>query len=118
MKPSKQWVAVGAATVAIFLAAGSAWGKTPYRHRVHQQHERIYRGIQQGEISRREYARILGAQRRIEKARTRALADGRMTRHERRRLNRMLHRHDRLIHHARTNRPRDARKGARYGFHH
>lgn len=117
MIQAKRIILTGMAAVMVFVAAGTAWGGEPFRHRQKRQLDRIYQGIRQGEISQSEYARLNRELMRIETARDRAMADGRMSRHERRRLKRMFNRADRHIHYARENRTGHGFKGAdgRYG---
>ncbi|HEY7544623.1 MAG TPA: hypothetical protein VID27_07065 [Blastocatellia bacterium] len=71
---------------------------TPYinRRERHEQ-QRIRQGIRSGELTRREAARLEVQQARVRIAERIAKADGRVTRHERYHLNRMLNRASRNI---------------------
>jgi hypothetical protein len=87
----------------ILPMTGLAQGYGYRRHgginrRQDHQRDRIRNGIRSGELTRREAGRLIYQQRRIEAYERRSrLDDGRLDRHERRRLNRMLDRSSRDI---------------------
>ena len=66
--------------------------------REYSQRNRIREGVRSGELTRREAGRLINQQRRIESYERRSrLDDGRLDRHERRRLDQMLDRSNRDI---------------------
>lgn len=69
--------------------------------REERQQERIFRGVQSGEITPREYRRLEKEQARIQAAENRMRPDGRLSPWERARLNAMLDRSSRHINQAR-----------------
>jgi hypothetical protein len=69
------------------------------------QRDRIRNGIRSGELTRREAGRLIHQQRRIESYERRSrLDDGRLDRHERRNLDRMLDRSNRSIYRQKNDR--------------
>jgi hypothetical protein len=80
------------------LAQGDGYRRGSVNRREHFQRERIRDGIRSGQLTRREAGRLINQQRRIEAFERRARQDdGRLDRHERRRLNQMLDRSSRSI---------------------
>jgi hypothetical protein len=96
MKPNA--IKIGYLTIGlVFLLGTLAWAGGPTRGRhAHQQRE-IYSGVRSGNISPHEYSRLTREQYRIQDYRNRALSDGRLNRHEARRLDRMQDRAGRHI---------------------
>jgi hypothetical protein len=108
-------IAITAASLAILsLPAAAQYG---YDHdstaridqRQENQERRIERGIQTGQLSRREAARLHQGQRHIQRLEDRALADGRIDRRDRREIEEA---HDRQA--ALINRERHDGQGRRY----
>lgn len=89
-----------AATCALGLALGAgapaALGATIDKRQETQQ-KRIEQGIQSGELNQREAARLQREQNRIEAMENKALADGTLSKAEKRRLQRRLNKSSRHI---------------------
>lgn len=90
--------------VLVFLQVGISQAHSPYARRQHQQIQRIVKGVRCGEVSGSEYRYLGNEQRRIHRQRRHFLADGRLSRGERRRLHRMQNRAGGDIYRARHNR--------------
>ena len=90
--------------VLVFLQVGISQARGPYAKRHHSQMERIAKGVRCGEVTRREYRYLGNEQRRIQRHRRHFLADGWLSRGERRRLHRMQNRADCDIYRAKHNR--------------
>lgn len=109
---------------AFLLTANLTWARDRDRsgNRQFRQHREISKGVRKAEITRRESARLNQEQRRIQKTQRRYLADGRMSRPERRHVERMQDTAARNIRLARYN-GRDRHRGdhryhkGRYGGH-
>lgn len=116
----KQMMVATMAGIMVFAAAGAAWGGGSLKHRRQRQIDRIYQGVRKGEINRGEFARLNRRMEKMTRAKNRCLADGRLSRHERHRLNRMLNRTGRQIRDARND-PRGRGVngvGVRHGYFH
>jgi len=97
------------------LAQGSRYRRYDnVNRREYSQRNRIREGVRSGELTRREAGRLINQQRRIESYERRSrLDDGRLDRHERRRLDQMLDRSNRDIYrekHDRQDRDRFCRR--------
>ena len=90
--------------VLVFLQVGISQAHGPYAKRHHYQMERIDKGVRCGEVTRREYRYLGNEQRRIQRQRRHSLADGWLSRGERRRLHRMQNRAGCDIYRAKHNR--------------
>ncbi len=90
--------------VLVFLQVGISQARGPYAKRHHSQMERIAKGVRCGEVTRREFRYLGNEQRRIQRQRRHSLADGWLSRGERRRLHRMQNRADCDIYRAKHNR--------------
>jgi len=88
----------------VFLQVGISQAHGPYVRRHHYQIERIAQGVRCGEVTGSEYRYLGNEQRLIHRQRRHFLADGRLSRGERRRLHRMQNRADGDIYRARHNR--------------
>lgn len=84
--------------VVIFCPAIASAGE--YRREVYQRH-RIYEGVKQGTINRREFRHLERREAALDAARVRKLRDGHLTPQERRQLNRRENRISRDIYRAR-----------------
>ena len=86
-----------AVMIAIFmgLAAGSAWANI--QSEIEMQQEQIHRGIRSGRLSRGEADILRDNLRHIRNEFDRARRDGRISSHERDRLERMLEHNERMI---------------------
>lgn len=91
-------LALGALAISTVAAAHG-----PLRQRQYRQGARIYQGVRDSSITRAERKALVKEQRHINRMRTRALADGKMTRHEARRIARAQDRHRRHVYRARHN---------------
>jgi hypothetical protein len=85
------------------MAAGGAWAGE-HVGRQTQQCRRINQGLHSGALTRGEARVLFREQRHIRNATERAWADGRLTRHERRRLHKMQRRAGRHIYGLKHNR--------------
>lgn len=101
----KKKIIVGGVTLLalFFLPIGISHAHGPYARRHHFQMERIAHGFRSGEVTEREFRYLSNEQRQIQRRRRRFLADGWLSRGERRRLYRMQNRADRDIYQARHN---------------
>lgn len=98
----KKIVVVGAVVlVLVFLQVGISRARGMYGRRQHNQVERIAQGVRCGEVSRREYQYLDNERRRIQRSRRHFLADGWISRGERRHLNSMQERASHDIYRAR-----------------
>jgi hypothetical protein len=89
-----------AVCIAAAPSAVWAWNPTPsINHAEHREQVRINRGIRSGQLTRPEARRLEAQQARIRVNERFARADGRVTPHERVRLNRELRHASRSIHH-------------------
>jgi|CXWL01.1.fsa_nt_gi hypothetical protein len=87
-----------AVAVLMFALAGTALAGTPrVDQRQENQDARIDQGVASGELNRREEARLEGNQQHIDNVENRALADGVVTGHERRVIERKQDRSSRRI---------------------
>lgn len=93
----------------VFLAGTLAWAEGPAPSRHFNQQREIYNGVRSGDITPLEYGRLSREQQRIRDYRQRALSDGRLSRFETGRLNRMQDRAGRHIHQSQNNIRRDHR---------
>jgi len=86
-------------SLAFTVTPVGAWGvNDPYiQRREYNQQQRIDRGIQSGQLTRREARRLEAQQNRIQRVENRMKADGRLTGRERARLTRMQNRTSRNI---------------------
>ena len=86
----KYGILTAMAATALFLAISSpAWAGDPFKKVQSKQIQRIARGVDRGEITHNEYFNLSQEQKRIRRARQKALADGRLTPHERTHLRHM-----------------------------
>lgn len=101
----KASIITGITAIALIFALTSpaSAGDRPY-HRQGKQIKRITGGVQKAKISNKEYYRLNKEQRRIQRFRRHAMADGRLSRGERQRLHRMQEKADRHIYRAKHNR--------------
>jgi len=97
-------VVIALVVVIVFLQVGISQARGPYAKQQHQQIQRIVKGVRCGEVSGRESRYLGNEQRRIHRQRRHFLADGWLSRGERRRLYRMQNRADGDIYRARHNR--------------
>ena len=102
----KNKIIVGGITLLtlFFLPVGISHAHGPYARRHHFQMERIANGVRSGEVTGRECRYLGNEQRRIQRKKRSFLADGWLSRGERRRLNRLQNRADRDIYRAKHNR--------------
>lgn len=86
--------------------AGTAWSgerhNDPKRFQSHQIN-RIYNGVQNGEITAKEYRKLNREQQQIHRARQKAVSDGKITRNERKRLSNLREKAGRHIYAATHN---------------
>jgi len=73
----------------VLMWCSATWAADRFNTRDYRQTRRIHQGINSGKITRSEARHLRKEQRRIDRAYDRALADGRLNRHERMRLNKM-----------------------------
>ncbi len=108
--------------VLVLLQVGVSRAYGPYAKRCHYQRERIVEGVRCGELTRREYRYLENEQRWIQRFRRHSLADGWLSRGERRHLQHLQDRASGDIYRARHNRwncdyphcsPHAARRGDR-----
>ncbi|MFZ0131535.1 MAG: hypothetical protein WAK95_03260 [Desulfobacterales bacterium] len=92
-----------AATTLLFLSASVASAGDRFQQRQNNQNQRIYQGIRNGQITKREFAHLSHQQRNLERYRNFALRDGRLDRGERRSLNHFQDRAGRSIYNDRHN---------------
>jgi len=90
---------------ALLVMGTEVWAGSKGGNRQRRQEQRILNGVRSGEITNREYHQLNRQQWKIQETRRRALRDGRITRHERKRLRHMLNRADDRIYRARHNAP-------------
>jgi len=100
---------VAATLAALSLPAAAQYGHDPdstarIDRRQEAQERRIERGIETGQITRREAARLREGQREIRRMERQALADGRIDRWERRQIEQAQDRQDVLINRERHDR--------------
>jgi hypothetical protein len=95
--------------VFVLVMVGSVFANAPgINRRQHRDQRRIHQGIRNGELTRREAARLEAQQARIRAAERRARADGHITPRDRYRINRRLNHANRNIYrqkHDRQDRP-------------
>lgn len=72
------------------------------------QEQRIQQGVQSGTLTSKEAARLEKGESRIDAAQARAAADGKVTKNEKRHLEKMTNREDREIHKQKHDRQNDA----------
>ena len=84
-------------------ASQAAWAEGEVARRQDRQQERIANGVNLGQLTPGETIRLEKGEKRIENAREKALADGKMTRREKVRLNKMEDKESRRIHQAKHN---------------
>jgi len=101
----KTITAAVAAAVALAIAT-PAMADTIIDHRQANQQRRIDQGIRSGALTAQEAARLERGQARIERMESRALADGKMTPRERRRIMHALDVQSRHIYHEKHDRQR------------
>ena len=101
--------------VLVVLHVGVSRAHGPYGKRCHYQRERIVEGVCCGDLTRREYRYLENEQRWIQRFRRHSLADGWLSRGERRRLHRLQDRASGDIYRARHNR---WKHGHRHCSHH
>jgi hypothetical protein len=95
------WVA-GSVALGSFPALGETISPRIDKREAYQQ-GRIYRGVDSGQLTLREFNRLERQQARIRGAEARMKADGVYTRRERLRTNRMLNRSSRYVYRAKHN---------------
>ncbi|GBC62868.1 hypothetical protein DENIS_3852 [Desulfonema ishimotonii] len=103
MKAKKLIVGLGIVGM-IWGSAGAAWAGGSFEHRQQKQTRKIYNGVKKGCVSHKEFRRLTREQWRIEHTRKKALADGRISRKEKKRLNKMQRRAGKHIRRATHNR--------------
>lgn len=84
------------------FAVQAAWAGE-VKDRIENQQDRIGQGIQSGQLTPKEAIRLEKGEQRIETNRQKALADGKMTRKERFKLNRQENKESRKIFRAKHN---------------
>ncbi len=84
-------------------ASQAAWAEGQVARRQDHQQERIANGINSGQLTPGETIRLEKGEKRIENTREKALADGKMTRGEKARLNKMQNKESRKIYRAKHN---------------
>jgi hypothetical protein len=99
-----QWKIVAMVIGALVMIAGEAWAEGPVGRRQARQSQRIVQGARSGQVSARECVVLKREQRQVQKSRTRALGDGRVSPKERASLDRMQDRAGRHIYKANHNR--------------
>ncbi len=92
------------ATALILAISSPAWAGDAFKKVQSRQINRIARGVDSGEISNNEYFNLTQEQKRIQRAGRRALADGRLSQNERRRLRHMQDKASEHIYKAKHNR--------------
>jgi len=98
-------IVVGALVLAlVLLQVGVSRAHGPYAKRHHCQKERIVEGVRCGELTRGEYRYLENEQRWIQRFRRHSLADGWLSRGERRQLHRLQDRASGDIYRAKHNR--------------
>jgi len=90
--------------VIIALFSGTALAQAGISHRINDQQRRIVHGAKSGVLTPREVSILRDNLNHIKHRYNRAKADGRLSRHEIRRLNQMLDRNARMIRKLRGNR--------------
>ena len=83
--------------------AQAVWAEGEVARREENQQDRIAQGIGSGQLTAGEAAHLEKGEQRIEKVRQKALSDGKITRAERIRLNKMQNRESRKIYRAKHN---------------
>lgn len=96
MNVKRMFATTFALGVALAAVAPMAHGATIDERQEYQQ-ERIERGIQSGELNKREAARLQREQNRIQAMENKALADGELSKKERRKIQRRLNKSSRHI---------------------
>ena len=97
-----RWLSISAVALSIlFMGTFAASAGGPAQQRQRNQANRIHQGVKQGAINRAGRIRLQREQQRIRNYRSGALADGRYTRQEYRRVDRMQDRASRHIYTAR-----------------
>lgn len=81
-----------------------AWAEGPIKTREDNQQDRIAQGIKSGSLTSGEAAHLEKGEQRLEQNREKALADGKLSRKEKVRLEREANRESRQIHNAKHNR--------------
>ncbi|MGD8969918.1 MAG: hypothetical protein PVG01_00805 [Desulfobacterales bacterium] len=100
---TKRIQAILAATALVFLLANAASAGDRFQRRQNNQKHRIYQGVRNGEITKREVTHLARQQRNVEKYRNHALRDGYLSRKEGRRLNHLQDRASGFIYRDRHN---------------
>ena len=95
------------ATALILVISSPAWAGDPFKKVQGRQINRIAGGVESGEITHNEHFNLKQEQKRIQRARRRALADGRLSQNERRRLRHMQDQASEHIYKAKHNRRRN-----------
>jgi hypothetical protein len=100
----RQWKILAMVIGALVMIAGEAWAQGPVGRRQARQSQRIAQGVRSGQVSAREHRVLKREQKHIQKFKTRAFADGRVSPKERARLRRMQDRAGGHIYKAKHNR--------------
>lgn len=116
MKQHKVWI--GAMLCTLFVWAGNAQAAGPVAKRQARQLQRIEQGIDNGSLTRSEVKRLRKDQRHIAAVKRTARLDGRVTRHEARRIARLQNRASKRIYEYKHNSTRQFRPARHaYGHH-
>ncbi len=101
----------------VLLAGGSAYAQSMYSidQRQDYQQDRIERGVRSGEITRGEAYRLEQGERAIDRAQSRARADGEVTQRERNRIDHMADRQGREIYRQGNDNQQSWDRGQRWG---
>jgi hypothetical protein len=103
---TKMLTAIFLTSMLALIWSSAAWAADRFNTRANRQTRRIHQGIRSGKITFPEARRLKREQLHIDCAYCRALADGHLNRHERRRLVKMRDRASRHIYRAKHNRAR------------
>ena len=87
----------------LITMTGAAWAGNGFHKRLNSQAGKIERGLRSGSLTYKEYLRLNKEQFRIQQARNRAWSDGRVTRNERRHIQRLQENAARHIYQANHN---------------
>ena len=97
-------IAILSLSVMLGYTAQAAWAEGEVAKREDNQQDRIAQGAESGQLTAGETARLEHGEQKIEKAREKALSDGKMTKREKAKLNRMENKESRRIRRAKHNR--------------
>lgn len=119
MKVSTTLAAAASATVALTLASlpAAAHVGGNFEKRIDRQADRIQQGVRSGSLTRFEAVRLRAQNRRIARQLRGFVRDGRLTPHERRRMNTMLQNANNAIYAQKHDNQSRRGRGAGYGNH-